>query len=111
MRMSNAPLPPVPEPPSPGPQGLLREIRHVRPLPPGRLGFSLRAALAMGIPVLAGWLAGDTAAGMMATIGGFTALYCGDRPYAARAIALAAVALGFAVAVMFGLWLQPHAWA
>src|SRR5690606_28784226 len=46
-----------------------------------------------------------------ATIGGFTALYCGDRPYAARAIALAAVALGFAVAVMFGLWLQPHAWA
>lgn len=41
----------------------------------------------------------------------FPALYCGDRPYAARAIALAAVALGFAVAVMFGLWLQPHAWA
>lgn len=111
MPMSNASLPPAPEPPPAATSGLLREIRQVRPSPPGRLAFSLRADLAMGIPILAGWLAGDTAAGMMATIGGFTALYCGDRPYAARAIALAAVALGFAVAVMFGLWLQPHAWA
>lgn len=86
-------------------------MRQVRPAPPGRTAFSLRAALAMGSPVLAGWLAGDTSAGLMATLGGFTALYCGDRPYAARAIALALIAAAFASAVMFGLWLEPHGWA
>lgn len=108
----SAPLPPAPSPPPrTGTRGLLREMRQVRPAPPGRTAFAARAALAMGIPVLAGWLAGDTTAGLMATLGAFTALYCGDRPYAARAIALAVIALAFAGAVVFGLWLEPHGWA
>ena len=103
---------PAPPPPArTGARTLLHEMRQVRPAPRGRTAFSLRAALAMGIPVLAGWLAGDTSAGLMATLGGFTALYCGDRPYAARAIALALIAAAFASAVMFGLWLEPHGWA
>ena len=107
----STPLPPAPPPHArPGPRTLLREMRQVRPTPPGRWAFSLRAALAMGIPVLAGWLSGDTSAGLMATLGGFTALYCGDRPYAARAIALAVIAAAFATAVMFGLWLEPRGW-
>lgn len=78
----------------------------MRPGPPRRWTFALRAALAMGIPILAGWLAGEVSAGLMATIGAFTALYCSTRPYAARAIALAVVAGAFAAAVMFGLWLE-----
>lgn len=58
----------------------------------------------MGVPVLAGWAAGDTTAGLMATIGAFTALYGGDRPYLNRAIHLAVIALSFAVSVMLGVW-------
>ncbi|KAF1687685.1 hypothetical protein B1992_03245 [Pseudoxanthomonas broegbernensis] len=105
------PVPPAPAPPPrPTARGLLHELRRVRGAPPERTAFALRAALTMGIPVLAGWLAGDVAAGLMATIGGFTALYCGSRPYAARAIALAVIAVAFAVAVMFGLWLDHWPW-
>jgi len=58
----------------------------------------------MGVPVLAGWLAGDVAAGLMATIGAFTTLYGSGRPYLNRAIHLAAVAVSFALAVMLGVW-------
>jgi len=58
----------------------------------------------MGVPVLVGWAAGDVAAGLMATIGAFTALYGGDRPYLNRAIHLAAIAVSFALAVMLGVW-------
>lgn len=58
----------------------------------------------MGVPVLAGWLAGDVAAGLMATIGAFTTLYGNDRPYLNRAIHLAVIALCFSLAVMLGVW-------
>jgi uncharacterized membrane protein YccC len=58
----------------------------------------------MGVPVLVGWLAGDVAAGLMATIGAFTALYGSDRPYLNRALHLAVVALAFAAAVTLGVW-------
>lgn len=105
------PVPPAPAPPPrPTPRALLRDLRQVKPLPPGRRAFAVRAALAMGIPLLAGWWAGDQAAGAMATIGGFTALYCNTRPYAARAIALAAIACTLALAVVFGLWLEHWPW-
>lgn len=82
----------------------------MRRAPPQRWAFALRAALAMGVPILAGWLAGDPPAGMMATIGAFTALYCSGRPYYARGIALALIAAAFAGAVMFGLWLEHWPW-
>lgn len=58
----------------------------------------------MGVPVLTGWLAGDMAAGLMATIGAFTTLYGNDRPYLNRAIHLAVIALCFSLAVMLGVW-------
>jgi uncharacterized membrane protein YccC len=69
-----------------------------------RWPFATRAALCMGVPVLMGWLAGDTAAGLMATIGAFTALYGSDRPYLNRAVFLAVIAASFAVAVTLGVW-------
>ena len=58
----------------------------------------------MAVPVLVGWLLGDTAAGLIATIGGFTALYGSGRPYLNRAGYLAVIALSFAVAVALGDW-------
>ncbi|HLT45351.1 MAG TPA: FUSC family protein [Luteimonas sp.] len=106
-----APLPPAPAPPPvPTPRRLLANLRQVRPSPPRRWAFALRAALAMGIPILAGIWAGAPSYGLMATLGAFTALYGSGRPYASRAITLAVVACAFALAVMFGLWLEGRPW-
>ena len=82
---------------------LSRNLFSVRPLPPGRLLFSLRAGFCVAAPVLIGWLLGDTKAGMMAALGGLTGLYGGGRPYASRAVELALVAAAFALAVGFGI--------
>ena len=59
------------------------------------------------MPILAGWLADDTSAGLMAAIGGFTALYGSGRAYLHRAGQLAAIALAFALATCLGLWAAP----
>ncbi|MCP8894876.1 FUSC family protein [Shinella daejeonensis] len=69
-----------------------------------RWPFATRAALCMGVPVLAGWAASDVTAGLMATIGAFTALYGSERPYLNRAVYLAVIAISFAVAVTLGVW-------
>lgn len=104
-------LPPAPpSPPPSSPRRLLTEIGRIGQAPPLRWAFALRAALAMGVPVLCGWLAGDLPAGMMATIGGFTALYAGSRPYPSRGLVLAAIAVALAAAVILGLWLERLPW-
>ncbi len=100
--------PPVPPPPA-------SPIFHVRTLfklrPAGRRWpFAARAALCMGAPVLAGWGAGDVPAGLVATIGAFTALYGSDRPYLNRALYLALIAISFAVAVALGVWAAETKW-
>ena len=84
---------------------------ELRPAPPGRGWFSLRAAVCIGVPILAGWWLGDISAGLMASIGGFTALYGGGRPYLNRARQLAFVAAAFALSVGLGLWVAETAWA
>jgi len=56
----------------------------------------------MGICVGAGSLASDEGAGLIATLGAFTALYGGGTPYRHRAILLALVAAGFVVAAVAG---------
>lgn len=77
----------------------------------GRWPFALRAGFCMAAPVVAGWAAGDVAAGLTATIGGFTALYGSGRPYAYRALELAVVAVSLAVAVTLGDWAaSTHPW-
>lgn len=106
-----SPLPPTPAPPpSPTLRRLLANLSQVRPSPPQRWAFALRAALAMGIPVLLGTWAGVPSYGLLATLGAFTALYGGGRPYASRAITLALIAGAFTLAVMFGLWLDAWPW-
>ena len=90
-------------PPPPSPAFRLGAMFKLRPAAGRRWPFATRAALCMGVPVLAGWLAGDIAAGLVATIGAFTALYGSDRPYLNRALYLAVIAVSFAVAVTLGV--------
>ncbi|MGW1090194.1 FUSC family protein [Streptomyces sp. NPDC002596] len=64
----------------------------------------------MGVPVVTGWAASDTAAGLMATIGGFTALYGSALPYLYRARRLALIAASLAFAVGTGIWAAAVVW-
>ncbi|MET7398778.1 FUSC family protein [Dactylosporangium sp. NPDC005572] len=100
-----APIPPAPPPSRAG----LAALLAVRPVP-RRWPVAMRAAVCMGVPALVGWLAGDVAAGLMATIGGFTALYGSGRPYRYRAGLLAAVAVAISLAVLTGLWTAGVPW-
>lgn len=77
---------------------------------PRRWPFALRAGICMAVPVLVGWAAGDTAAGLMATIGGFTSLYGSGRPYLNRGVYLGVIAACFAAAVALGDWAAHTAW-
>lgn len=104
--------PAIPPAPSLAPDhGIIRTMFQLRPLARPRLLFSVRAALCMATPVLAGWLAGDLQAGLMAATGGFTALYGRGRPYPSRAIELAIIALAFALVVAIGKTVSAVPWA
>ena len=70
---------------------------------PKRLSFATRAAAAMGICVLAGWLANDQPAGLIATLGAFAALYGSGRPYRNRAILIALISVGLVFCVACGV--------
>ncbi|WP_336799005.1 FUSC family protein [Kaistia sp. MMO-174] len=99
------PIPPPP-PRSTLSLGMMFRLRDAK----RRWPFAMRAALCMGIPVVAGWALGDTSAGLMATTGAFTALYGSDRPYLNRAYYLALIALAFTIAVSLGVWAQATPW-
>ncbi|WP_321813997.1 MULTISPECIES: FUSC family protein [unclassified Paraburkholderia] len=73
-----------------------------------RFPFAVRAGLCCGIPVMIGWFAGDIQAGLLATIGSFTALYGSDRPYRNRALHLAVIAVALAAVVSLGICVAPH---
>ncbi|MCV7162674.1 FUSC family protein, partial [Mycolicibacterium brisbanense] len=64
----------------------------------------------MAVPVLVGWAAGHTAAGLIATIGGFTSVYGSGRPYLNRGMYLGTVVLCFAAAVALGDWAAATPW-
>jgi uncharacterized membrane protein YccC len=90
----------TPAPPPP-PYGL-RALLSVKDAP-NRWPIGLRAAICAGAPLIAGWLTGETAAGLMASLGAFTSLYGSGRPYLNRARYLALIALSFAAAVTLGM--------
>ena len=92
------PLPPSPPPPVVSLSAMFR----LRP-GPNRVFFGLRAALAMGLCVIAGWLVGDEGAGLLATLGAFAALYGSGRPYRHRAALLAIIGAGLVVSVVGGV--------
>ena len=82
----------------------------LRPAPPRRTLYALRAAISIGVPVLIGWLAGDVAAGLMASLGGLTGLYGSGRAYRSRARMLALIACGFAITLALGFWAGAIPW-
>lgn len=92
--------------------GVLTAIRRLLVInpAPGRWKFAVRAGICMSVPVLVGWAVGDTAAGLIAIIGGFTSLYGSGRPYRNRAGHLAGIALSFGVAVSLGDWAAAIPW-
>lgn len=92
-------------------RSVLRGLFQLRPAPPRNWLTALRGGLCMGAPILVGWLAGDSAAGLMACIGGFTGMYGGGRPYLSRARLLALIAVGLAIAISVGLWAGNIVWA
>ncbi|QRY45897.1 FUSC family protein [Mycolicibacterium boenickei] len=95
--------------PAPTASNPLRNIFVINSVP-RRWPFALRAGICMAVPVLVGWLAGDTTAGLIATIGGFTSLYGSGRPYLNRGAYLGVVAVCFAVAVALGDWASSAPW-
>lgn len=76
-----------------------------------RWQLGLRAAVAMAVPVVAGWAAGDIGAGLIACLGAFTARFGGDRPYANRAGELLVLAVALSSAVALGSWAAQWPWA
>lgn len=92
----------VATPPPSAVPGLLAGLLRMQPQPASRLLFSLRAGAGVALPVLVGTLAGQPGSGMVAALGGLTALYGGQQPYRARAVALLCVAATFALAVGLG---------
>ncbi|MCB1543554.1 MAG: FUSC family protein [Methylobacteriaceae bacterium] len=92
---------PLPQSPPP-PVVSLSALFRLRP-GPNRVFFGFRAALAMGLCVGAGWLAGDEGAGLLATLGAFAALYGSGRPYRHRAALLAIIGAGLVVSVVGGV--------
>lgn len=74
-----------------------------------RLG--LRAAVALAVPVVVGWAAGDIGAGLVASLGAFTARFGGDRPYVNRGGELLVLAIALSSAVTLGAWAAQWPWA
>ncbi len=103
----SGPLPTQSLPPPPDrPAFRLRHLFRLRPAA-RRWPVALRAGLCMAAPAAIGWAAGDVPAGLVATLGAFTALYGTDRPYRNRAALLGAVGLSLAFLVGLETAIQP----
>ncbi|WP_457147161.1 FUSC family protein [Mycobacterium sp. URHB0021] len=76
----------------------------------GRWPIGIRAAISTATPVIVGCVAGDVAAGLIATLGAFTSRYGGGRPYLNRAFQLAVIAVSLAAAVALGVWAAQVPW-
>ena len=75
-----------------------------------RWPLAVRAATSTAIPVLVGTAIGNVGAGLIATLGAFTARFGGDRPYLNRGVQLAVVSVSLAAAVAVGAWAAQVTW-
>src|SRR3954451_15965255 len=106
-------IPPNPTlpPPPPSPRIGLATLFHFR-LDRGRLVSAVRASVASGLCLFAGWAMDDLGAGLTANLGAFVALYGSGRPYRNRARLLALVVCGLVFCVVTGLGAAtvPNPW-
>jgi len=77
---------------------------------PRRWPFAARVAACTAVVVSIGWAVGDVGAGLIATLGMFTADYGSRRPYANRALQSAIIAVALAAAVTIGAWSAQAGW-
>lgn len=87
----------------------IRELLRIRPAP-RRWPFAVRVAACTAMLVSIGWAAGDIGAGLIATLGVFTADYGSRRPYVNRGVHAAAVAVALAAAVTVGVGSAQAGW-
>ena len=87
----------------------LRDLVRLRPVAVDRVD-AVGAGACAGLVVVLGWAVGELPAGLTASVGAFTALYGGGRPYRARAVELAVIALAFAAVVTLGAIAAVSLW-
>ena len=87
----------------------LRGLLSLRPAP-RRWPFAARVAGCTAVLVGIAWAAGDIGAGLIATLGMFTADYGSRRPYFNRAVQSALIAVALAAAVTIGVWSAQADW-
>lgn len=87
----------------------IRGLLTIRPAPL-RWPFAAAVAACTAALVATGWAAGDIGAGLIATLGVFTADYGSRRPYVNRAFHLAVIAVALAAAVTIGVWSAQSGW-
>ena len=87
----------------------LRGLLSLRPAP-RRWPFAARVAGCTAVLVGITWAAGDIGAGLIATLGMFTADYGSRRPYINRAVQSALIAVALAAAVTIGVWSAQADW-
>src|SRR4051794_35372730 len=90
-------------------RGWLRDLVRLRPVGTD-WPDAIRAGACAGLVVVLGWAVGELSAGLTASVGAFTALYGGGRPYRARAVELAVIAVAFAAVVTLGALSAVSAW-
>jgi uncharacterized membrane protein YccC len=87
----------------------MNDLLRIRPAP-RRWSFAVRVAAGTAVLVSIGWAAGDVGAGLIATLGMFTADFGSRRPYLNRAVHAAVIAVALAAAVTIGVWSAQVAW-
>lgn len=89
-----------------------RTVHHAVRIQPGEWRWSagLRAALAIGLPLLVLTVWGRSEQGLVAALGGFTALYGTDRPLRQQLHLLPVVALGFIACASLGAAVAHDPW-
>lgn len=88
-------------------QTTVKEAFQIKKKPfPWKRAF--RAGLAVSLPIFVGLLLDNLQYGILASMGGYTALYISDQPYAQRARRIFLVNLGLTLSVIIGVLLAPY---
>jgi uncharacterized membrane protein YccC len=71
---------------------------------------AIRTTVCIAAPAVVGWGVGDLPSGLLASLGGFTGLFGGRRPYLNRARLLLLVAVSLSGCVGLGIWAGADRW-